>query len=80
MYQFKVEDMTCGGCAASIRNAVLRVPSVRSIEADPASKDVIVDAPADVTREAIVAAIQQAGYTEITVLDQAQGAGVAPAS
>ena len=68
MYQFKVTDMTCGGCAASVRNAVLRVPGVRSIQADPASIDVVVDATADVTREAIVAAIIEAGYTEITAL------------
>ncbi len=32
MYQFKVEDMTCGGCAASVRNAVLSLPGVRSIK------------------------------------------------
>jgi copper chaperone len=80
MYQFKVTDMTCGGCAASVRNAVLRIPGVRSIEADPASKDVVVDASADVTREAIFAAINEAGYTEITVLDQAQAAGGAATS
>jgi copper chaperone CopZ len=79
-YPFKVEDMSCGGCAASIRNAVLHVPGVRAIDADPQSKDVVVDAPSDVTREAIVAAIQQAGYTEITVLDQSQSAEVANAS
>ena len=80
MYRFKVDDMSCGGCAASIRNAVLRVPGVRAIDADPQSKAVIVDAPADVTREAIVAAIQEAGYTEITVLDQSQSAEVADPS
>ena len=68
MYQFKVTDMTCGGCAASVRQSVLRVPGVRSIQADPASKDVVVDASADVSREAIVAAITEAGYTEITAL------------
>jgi len=77
MYRFKVGDMSCGGCAASIRNAVLRVPGVRAIDTDPESKDVIVDAPTDVTREAIVAAIQEAGYTEITVLDQSQSSEVA---
>ena len=69
MYRFKVEDMSCGGCAASIRNAVLRVPGVRAIDADPASKAVVVDAPSDVAREAIVDAINKAGYTEITILD-----------
>ena len=80
MYQFKVTDMTCGGCAASVRNAVLRVPGVRSIQADPASKDVVVDAPADVTREAIVAAINKAGYTEITVVAEPQASGASVAS
>ena len=80
MYRFKVEDISCGGCAASIRNAVLRVPGVRAIDADPQSKDVVVDAPVDVTREAIVAAINKAGYTEITVLDQSQSADLANAS
>jgi copper chaperone len=80
MYRFKVEDISCGGCAASIRNAVLRVPGVRAIDADPQSKDVVVDAPVDVTREAIVAAINKAGYAEITVLDQSQSADLANAS
>jgi copper chaperone len=65
-YAFKVEDMTCGGCAASIKRAVSRVPGVSSVEANPSSKDVVVEASADVNRETIVAAIEAAGYTEIT--------------
>ena len=68
-YAFKVEDMTCGGCAASIKRAVSRVPGVSSVEANPSSKDVVVDTSADVSREAIVAAIQGAGYTEITAVE-----------
>ena len=67
-YTFKVQDMTCGGCAASIKRAVSRVPGVSTVEATPSSKDVVVDA-ADVSREAIVLAIQAAGYTEITAVD-----------
>jgi copper chaperone len=65
-YAFKVEDMTCGGCAASIKRAVSRVPGVSSVEANPSSKDVVVDASAEVSRETIVAAIQGAGYSQIT--------------
>ena len=80
MYRFKVNDMSCGGCAASIRNAVLRVPGVRAVDADPASKDVVVDEPREIPREAIVAAITEAGYTEITVLDPAQAAEVTATS
>ena len=68
-YTFKVEDMTCGGCAASIKRAVSRVPGVSTVEASPSSKDVVVDASVDVSREAIVAAIEAAGYTQITAVD-----------
>ncbi len=68
-YAFKVEDMTCGGCAASIKRAVSCVPGVSNVEANPSSKDVVVDAAAEVSRETIVAAIQAAGYTQITAAD-----------
>jgi len=65
-YTFKVEDMTCGGCAASIKQAVSRVPGVSAVDANPSSKDVVVDAAADVSHETIIAAINAAGYTQIT--------------
>ena len=68
-YTFKVADMTCGGCAASIKQAVSRVPGVSGVDANPSSKDVVVNASANVSRETIVAAINGAGYTEITVVD-----------
>ena len=68
-YTFKVEDMTCGGCAASIKRAVSRVPGVSGVEATPSSKDVVVDTSADVSREAIIAAINAAGYSQITTVE-----------
>ena len=68
-YTFKVADMTCGGCAASIKQAVSSVPGVSGVDANPSSKDVVVNASADVSRETIVAAINGAGYTDITVVD-----------
>jgi copper chaperone CopZ len=64
-YTLKVEDMTCGGCAASIKRAVARVPGVNTVEADPSSKDVVVEVSGEVDRETIVAAINAAGYTEV---------------
>ena len=72
MYTFKVDDMTCGGCAASVKKSVSRVPGVTSVTADPATKDVVVEAAADVTREAVIAAINTAGYREITVVEAAR--------
>ena len=71
MYTFNVQDMSCGGCAASIRTAVARVPGVSAVEANPETKDVVVDASAEVTREALIAAINAAGYREITVVESA---------
>lgn len=71
MYTFKVDDMTCGGCAASVRKAVARIPGVSSVNADPETKDVVVEASVDVAREAVIAAINAAGYREITVIEAA---------
>lgn len=68
-YTFKVQDMTCGGCAASIKRAVSHVPGVSNVEANPSSKDVVVDTSADVSRETIVAAINAAGYTQISAVE-----------
>ncbi len=68
-YTFKVEDMTCGGCAASIKQAVSRVPGVSGVDANPSSKNVVVNTAANVSRETIVAAINGAGYTDITVVE-----------
>lgn len=71
MYVFNVQDMTCGGCAASVRKAVSGVPGVNSINANPVTKEVIVEAAAEVSREAIITAINTAGYRKITVVETA---------
>lgn len=68
-YAFKVEDMSCGGCAAAITRAVSRVAGVSAVNADPDTKDVVVEASADVSRAAIVAAINAAGYTEVSAAE-----------
>jgi copper chaperone len=68
MYTFKVQDMTCGGCAASVRKAVSSVAGVSAVTADPQTKDVVVEAAPEVTREALISAINTAGYREITVV------------
>jgi copper chaperone len=63
LYTFKVEDMTCGGCAASVRASVAQVPGVQSIQTDPRSRQVVVESDAAVTAEVIAAAITKAGYS-----------------
>jgi copper chaperone CopZ len=71
MYAFKVQDMTCGGCAASVRNSVSRLPGVSAVNTNPVTRDVVVEAAPEVTRAAIIAAINTAGYREITVVEAA---------
>ncbi|GAB4430256.1 MAG: heavy-metal-associated domain-containing protein [Chloroflexi bacterium OHK40] len=71
MYVFKVEDMTCGGCAASVRKAVSSIAGVSAVTADPQTKDVVVEAAPEVTREAVIAAINTAGYRQISVVETA---------
>lgn len=75
MYAFKVQDMTCGGCAASVRNSVSRLPGVSAVNTNPATRDVVVEAAPEVTRAAIIAAINTAGYREITVVETTPNSG-----
>ena len=58
---FRVEDMTCGHCAGTIKQAIEgRIPGT-AVTADPASKLVRVQGSADVA--AIRSAVSAAGYT-----------------
>jgi copper chaperone len=58
---FRVEDMTCGHCAGTIKQAIEgKIPGV-FVTADPASKLVSVEGSADAA--AISSAIAAAGYT-----------------
>jgi len=57
----KVEDMTCGHCAGAITKTVeAGLPGVK-VEADPASKIVLVRGTADLAR--VQSLIADAGYT-----------------
>ena len=53
----QVPDMSCGHCSATIKNAVGALEGVKSVEADPDTKRVRVDAESSVDDEKIVKAI-----------------------
>jgi copper chaperone len=57
----RVEDMTCGHCAGTIKEAIETGLPGTSVEADPASKLVSVHGSADLT--SIKALVTEAGYT-----------------
>jgi copper chaperone CopZ len=58
---FTVPGMTCGHCEASVKREVGSVPGVDNVDVDLTTKLVTV-AGADLDREQIVAAIDEAGF------------------
>jgi len=60
MLQFTVPGMKCGGCANSIRKALVTVPGVTAIQADPPNRLLTVDGT--VGANLIIQALADAGY------------------
>ncbi|WP_330233883.1 heavy-metal-associated domain-containing protein [Nocardia sp. NBC_00508] len=57
-----VTGMTCGGCAASVRDEISSVSGVGSVAVDLASGRVTVESAGPVERAELSAAIARAGY------------------
>jgi copper chaperone len=60
MTTFKVDDMSCGHCTASIEKAIHEVDPGAQVACDLGTKQVRVDGALDI--EAHAAAIRDAGY------------------
>ena len=63
MLRFNVPDMTCGGCAQRVTNAILGVDPAAQIVTDPPSRDLKVTTQAD--EQVLLAALAEAGYPAI---------------
>jgi copper chaperone CopZ len=59
--KLKVEGMTCGGCVASVENALGRVAGVRKVKVDLAAGTAVVEG-AGLDAERLVAVVYDAGY------------------
>ncbi|WP_198972398.1 heavy-metal-associated domain-containing protein [Xylophilus sp. ASV27] len=62
MHRFHIPNMSCGGCARSVTQALLGVDPQARIETDPPAREVRVDSALD--ESAFLAALQQAGYPD----------------
>ena len=60
MITLTINDMTCGGCVASITRVVKSLDPNATLEADVAARRVSIHTPLDTA--AVVAAISNAGY------------------
>ena len=63
--EFSVAGMHCGGCVKSVTGAVSRVPGVKHVDVSLENKTAKVEFDGTLaTPETIVAAIEDAGFTE----------------
>jgi copper chaperone len=60
MLKLKVAGMTCGGCASSVTRAVSAAAPGAKVSVDLESGEVAIDG--DAQRQAVVTAIEDAGY------------------
>ncbi|WP_374642477.1 heavy-metal-associated domain-containing protein [Tabrizicola sp.] len=61
--QFRIEDMTCGGCARSVTAAIRALDPAAVVEADPPARRVTVRTAAP--QAAIMAALAEAGFPAV---------------
>ncbi|SFX63031.1 cation transporter, partial [Olsenella sp. kh2p3] len=64
--KLNVEGMMCEHCVAHVTKALEGVPGVSSVKVSLEDKDAVVEASSEVTDEALVSAVKEAGY-EATV-------------
>src|SRR5690606_10008003 len=61
MVNFRVNDMTCGHCAGTIRAAIITAAPQADIEVDLSARRVAVEGVTDI--DTVERAIREAGYT-----------------
>ena len=61
-FVLQVPDMSCQHCAGTIRGALRDLPGVRRIDADPGTKRLTLGLDEDADSDAIIKAIQDAGF------------------
>ncbi|WTW96112.1 heavy-metal-associated domain-containing protein [Streptomycetaceae bacterium NBC_01309] len=62
---FTVTGMTCGHCVSSVKEEVSEVPGVRDVRVELAGGLLTVSSDGDVDRDAVRAAVAEAGYTAV---------------
>ncbi|MBN8975953.1 MAG: heavy-metal-associated domain-containing protein [Rhizobiales bacterium] len=57
---FKIENMTCGGCARSVTKAIQSVDPSAKVETNPAARSVKIETTA--TQAALLQVLEEAGF------------------
>ena len=65
--EFQVTGMSCGHCEASVRTHVSQLEGVEGVEVSAVNGRLLVIANGDVADDAVIAAVDEAGYEAVRV-------------
>lgn len=65
--EYRVTGMTCGHCEMSVREEVTQIPGVDSIQVSAQSGTLVVTASTTVDDAAVLAAVDEAGYSAVRI-------------
>jgi copper chaperone len=68
MITFKIDDMTCGHCVSTLTRAIQATDPGASLTADLATHRLVIE-PRRADAATLSAAIEDAGYTPVRVMD-----------
>ena len=66
--QFRVPGVSCQHCVNAVTKEVSTLPNIQRVQVNLTDKTVTVEHGEQVSTEAIIAAINEAGYDEVTRL------------
>ncbi len=65
--EYQVTGMTCGHCEMSVREEVTEIAGVDDLQVSAETGKLVVVASDEVTDAAVLAAVEEAGYTAVRV-------------
>jgi len=64
-FEYTVTGMTCGHCEASVRGEVSKIEGVQDVRVSAASGSLTIVASGEVADAAVLAAVDEAGYSAV---------------
>ncbi|MGK3954283.1 heavy-metal-associated domain-containing protein [Microbacterium sp. I2] len=64
-FEYTVTGMTCGHCEASVRGEVSKIEGVQDVRVSAASGSLTIVASGEVADDAVLAAVDEAGYSAV---------------
>ena len=65
--EYRVTGMTCGHCETAVSDEVGRLDGVAVLEVSAATGRLLVESPAELDDDAVLAAVDEAGYEAVRV-------------